>query len=111
LDLQLACTTKIAVGSCPWTDWRPFEIWLSITWNAPNFDHTYLGIPNVKPIGSFTKTKEATSSQIFYPFWTIGAQYWPSKSKVPLPQYKMKQIGRLLRQSLLDWKMEKMKET
>jgi hypothetical protein len=59
----------------------------------------------------FTKTKEATFSQIFYPFGTIGAQHWPSKSKVPLPQYKMKQIGRLLRQSLLDWKMEKMKET
>jgi hypothetical protein len=44
---------QIAVGSCPWTDWRPFEIWLSITWKAPNFDHTYLGIPSVKSIGSF----------------------------------------------------------
>jgi hypothetical protein len=78
---------------------------------APNFDLTYLGIPNVKPIDSFTKTKEATSSQFFYPFGTISAQHWPSKFKVPLPQYKMKQIGRLLRQSLLDWIMEKMIET
>jgi hypothetical protein len=39
----------------------------------------------VKPIGSFTKTKEATSSQIFYPFKTISAQQWPSKSKITLP--------------------------
>jgi hypothetical protein len=31
---------------------------LSITWNTPNFDHTYLAIPNVKSIGSFAKTKE-----------------------------------------------------
>jgi hypothetical protein len=69
LDLQLTCATKIAVGSCPWTDWRPFEIWLSITWNAPNFDPTYLGIPNVKPISSYTKTKEITSSQIFFSIW------------------------------------------
>jgi hypothetical protein len=42
----------------------------------------------MKSIGSFAKTKEATSSQIFYPFGTIGAQQGPSKSKITLPQYK-----------------------
>jgi hypothetical protein len=49
LDLQLACAAKNAV---------PFEIVLSITWNTPNFDHTYLAIPKVESDDFFTKTKE-----------------------------------------------------
>jgi hypothetical protein len=60
---------------------------LTPSWNCafhhkehPNFDHTYLAIPKVKSDDFFTKTKEATSSQNFYPFGTIGAQHWPSKS-------------------------------
>jgi hypothetical protein len=61
---------------------------LSITWNTPNFGHTYLAISKVKSDDFFTKTKEATSSPIFFPFGTIGAQQWPSKSKITLPQYK-----------------------
>jgi hypothetical protein len=63
LILRQPKRTPHAVGSCPWTDWRPFEIWVSITWNTPNFDHTYLATPNVKSIGSFAKTKE---SFLFY---------------------------------------------
>jgi hypothetical protein len=36
--------------------WWPFGIYLTTTWTAPYFDHTYLGFPSIKSNGFFTKT-------------------------------------------------------
>jgi hypothetical protein len=58
LDFRLPWPAKFAVGfSCPGKR-GPFEKYLPVTWNAPNFDRTYLGFPSIKLNGIFTKTKD-----------------------------------------------------
>jgi hypothetical protein len=67
-----------------------------------NFDHTYLAIPKVKSDDFFTKTKERTSSQFFI---HLGLSAHSNGNQNPRLRYQvihMKQIRRLLRQSLLD---------
>jgi hypothetical protein len=57
LDFRLPWPAKIAARMLTPGKWRPFEIYLTATWTAPYFDHTYLGFPSIKSNGFFTKTK------------------------------------------------------
>jgi hypothetical protein len=59
LDFRLPLPAKTATKMLTPEKWRPFEIYLTTTWTAPYFDHTYLGFPSIKSNGFFTKTKEA----------------------------------------------------
>jgi hypothetical protein len=56
LDFRLPWPAKIAAGMLTPGKWRPFEIYLTTTWTAPYFDHTYLGFSSIKSNGFFTKT-------------------------------------------------------
>jgi hypothetical protein len=60
LNFRLPWSAKIAAGMFSPGKWWPFEIYLTPTWIAPYFDHTYLGFPSIKSNGFFTKTKEAS---------------------------------------------------
>jgi hypothetical protein len=51
LDFRLPWPAKIAAGMLTPGKWWPFEVYLTITWTAPNFDHTYLGFPSIKSNG------------------------------------------------------------
>jgi hypothetical protein len=64
LDFRLPWPAKIAAGISTPEKWRPFEIYLTTTWTARYFDHTYLGFSSIKSNGFFTKTKEASISQL-----------------------------------------------
>jgi hypothetical protein len=64
LDFRLPWPAKIAAGMLTPGKWRPFEMYLTTTWTAPYFDHTYLGFPSINSNGFFTKTKEAFKSKI-----------------------------------------------
>jgi hypothetical protein len=59
LDFRLPWPAKITAGMLTPGERWPFEIYLTTTWTAPYFDHTYLGFPSIKSNGFFTKTKEA----------------------------------------------------
>jgi hypothetical protein len=59
LDFRLPWPAKMATGMLTPEKWWSFEIYLSVTWNAPYFDHTYLGFSSIKSNSFFTKTKEA----------------------------------------------------
>jgi hypothetical protein len=48
LNSRLPWPAKIAAGMLTPGKWRPFEIYLTTTWTAPYFDHTYLGLPSTQ---------------------------------------------------------------
>jgi hypothetical protein len=64
-DFRLPWPAKIAARMLTPGKWWPFEIYLTTTWTAPYFDHTYLGFPSIKSNGFFTKTKEASKNSNF----------------------------------------------
>jgi hypothetical protein len=73
LDFRLPWPAKIAAGMLTPGKWRPFEIYLSTTWTAPYFDHTYLGFSSIKSNGIFQNffSKIRKKLRIFEFFFVI----------------------------------------
>jgi hypothetical protein len=93
LNFRLPWPAKIAAGMLTPGIWRPFEIYLTTTWTAPYFDHTYLGFSSTKSDGYFTKTKEAILYFVIITILKHRRTVHASKSKIMLMLYKLRYIS------------------
>jgi hypothetical protein len=97
LDFRFLWSVKVAADMLTSGKWWPFEIYLTTTWTAPYFDHTYLGFPSIKSNGFFTKIKGKTKRTIkfvitwnFYKISNSSPKLffkWPLDFFCSVPQY------------------------
>jgi hypothetical protein len=72
LDFRLPWSAKITAEMLTPGKWRPFKLYLTTTWTAPYFDHTYLGFSSIKMNDFFTKQKKQALFIVIKTLSTFG---------------------------------------